>query len=260
MITITDPIYFNGTDINSISGWLTTSTTTYVYPSRNVNVFGIVNSDNSITSNAYFDGNKITVEGVIRVSGRENLDDSLSQLKKILKPINKTLQLPISGEQRKYTNSTVENIAITDVAGGFAKISIQFITKEPYSRALTSTTLLNVANLTSGDVSYPVTFTGSGLQLPIIQLTFDSGSPTSNRTVTFTNPYDDTYIAIQRDWTASDVIVIDCDNKQVLANDSAIDFEGKYLEFNDGAGFINYTDDFTTRQVDITVTYTERQL
>ena len=258
--TTTNVISFNGTDLNTIQGWITTKTTTYRYPERSVFTNDLLNTDDSITSNAYFKGGRIIVEGVIRGSGRELLDERISQLKKILKPINKDLILPVSGIQRKYIEATVNNIAISDVQGGYCAVSIEFVTAEPYNRATVATTVLDVANVGSGNVSYPVTFDGSGDQLPVIQFTLDSSSPTANRTVTFTNPDDGTYLAVQRDWTATDVLTIDCDNKTVEVNGTAVDFEGKFLMYDDGAGYLNYTDDFDTRQVDILITHTKRYI
>lgn len=256
----TEPIYFDSVDLNSITGWLTTSTVSYRHPQRVVSRFGLVNNDNAIVDSAYYNGSTVTIEGIITADGRENLDSSISELKELLEPINVDLELMISGERRKYIETTMTNIVISDVNGGYAKISIEFATKENVSRSISATSLYSVANLTSGDVSYPVIFAGTAKQLPVITITFDSGTPTANRTITVENPATGKTISVQTGWTATDVLIIDCDNKTVTQNGIETVYQGNFLEWASGAGHINFSDDFTTRQIDIAISYTKRWL
>ena len=259
-INMTDPVSFNGTDLNLIAGWRTTGTDTFRYPTRKLTNSSLAHTDKTITTSAYFTGRSIDVRGVITISGRELLDDSISELKRILQPINKTLQLPISGTQRVFSSVTVKNIIIQDVAGGFAKIDVEFATSDPHSYDLATTELLNALNLASGDKSYPVTFVGTAQQLPVITLTIDSMGVSINRTVTFYSPAIGTSISIQRDWTATEVLVIDNLNQTVKVDGTDVGFTGNFLAWDSGMKFINYTDNFGTRQVDINVTYTKRYL
>lgn len=258
MITLTTPIYFNGTDLNSIAGWITTGTDTFRYPNRKVNNFSISSSNNSVTTAAWFESRPINIRGTIRVYGRENLDDSIGELRRILEPINKVLQLPVSGCQRKFNNVTVKNVAITDVAGGMAMIDIEFITSDPFNYSLTTTQVLNISNLTTTPKQYAVTFDGSTSQLPIITCTYDSLTGSTNCGVTLTNMGDSKSITISRIWSAYDVLQIDCQNKTVKVNGTSVEFTGNFLSFNKGLGYIQYSDTLTARQVDINIIYTKR--
>lgn len=260
IVTIAEPIYFGGVNILSVPGWMTTGLDTFRYPKRDVSDFPLAHSNKSVTTSAFYKGKPVNVRGVIRLSGREALDDALSTLRKILEPINQTLQLPISGNQRRYLRTTVNNIAISNVNGGYAEVDIEFTTSDPYNYGIITTEVLNVINLTSGNKSYPVTFEGTANQAPVITYTLDSFTNGSNRTVTFSDPQGNS-ISVQRTWVANEVLVIDCANRTVQVDGTDVDFTGNFPEWLPGLpDFINYTDDFTARQVDINVTYTKRYL
>lgn len=256
MTAIEDPVYFGGIDLNSIDGWMTTRTS-YRYPNRNVTNYSLANQDDSVTTSAYFSSKIINLEGIIAVAEKELLETAISSLRNILDPINQVLQLPIAGEQRKYKKTTVSSIAITDSNGGYCEVDIEFVSSNYYSYSITTTEALGVVNLTSGNKSYPVTFYGIGDQVPVITYTIDSLTSGQNKTVTFSNPGGDT-ISIQRTWSAGEVLIIDCDNKTVQISGEDIEFNGNFPKWQNGERFINYTDDFTARQVDINVTYYKR--
>jgi hypothetical protein len=259
MILTNDPITFNGTNLNSLQGWLTTKTDTYRYQDRKLANFDIINSDNVITTNANYTGKKINVSGVIRVDGRETLDTVISELKRILHPINKTLSMPVAGVQRIFYNTSVANIVIQDVQGGYCEVDIEFISSDPYAYSSSTTELLNVINVTSGSKSYPVIVEGTATQAPTITMVLDTGSPTTNRTVSFGNPSDKT-VLVERNWQANDTLIINCKDKSITVNGTATDFSGTFPVWDSGNGYFEYNDDFTERQVDINVIYTKRYL
>ena len=149
----TNPILFGGINILSVNGWLTTATDTFRYSKRDVTNLSLAHSNNSVTSSAFYKNKLVNVRGVIRVTGREQLDDSITQLRKILEPINQTLQLPVSGVQRRFVRTTVSNIVIANVNGGYAEIDIEIVASEPYNYSITTTELINIINLTSGNKS-----------------------------------------------------------------------------------------------------------
>lgn len=256
IMTITDPIYFGGVNLNSINGWLTTGTDTFRYPTRKVNTFNLTQSDSSVTTSAFFTGRNINIRGIIRVYGRENLDDSLGELRRILEPINQVLQLSVSGNSRKFYNVTTSNISISDVSGGMALIEIEFITSDPFNYALTTTQALNISNLTTTPIDYSLTFDGTTTQLPIITCTIDTITASTVTGMTFSNSTQS--ITIDRTWTALDILVIDCQAQTVTVNDTVVNFTGNFLEFSKGINYLRYSDEFTARQVDINVIYTKR--
>lgn len=255
--TIESPIYFDGIDINTIAGWTTTGTDTYSYPTRNLKTYAVEQSNKTVTTSGFYGGRGARVTGHIAVSGRELLDDAISELRRLLRPLNADLQLPVSSGQRVFYGATVGNVMYTEALGGFIEVDIRFILSDPFSYSLVTTEVLNVANLTSGIKSYPITFEGTAMQAPIFTYTVDSVTGGDYTNVTFANPVGDS-ITISSAFAAADVLVIDCKESAVTLNGQPIDFTGKFPEWDKGGGFINYSDDFTARQVDINVVYQKR--
>lgn len=255
-----DPVTFGGNNLLNIPGLRLTGMDTFRFPSRDVKNYPLAYTSRSKTTSAFHYERSVNVRGVFSLHSRDDLDTSIGLLRMILDPINQTLRLPISGELRDFYEVTVKNIAIEDVAGGHARIDIEFGCADPHSHAITDTTLLSVSNLTSGNKSYPVTLDGTAKQLPVITYHIDSLTTGSNRTVTFLEPLSGMSLAVQRTWTANETLIIDCAEQSVTVDGEEVDFNGNFPEWSVGPEFINYTDDFTARQVDITVVYKKRYL
>ena len=260
MQMLNDVLLFNGVNLLSVAGSSFVGTDTFRYPKRNVTNSPLANADNSVTTSAFYQGKPVNIRLMIARNSRDDLDASISELRRLLEPINAVLQIPIQGTPRKYNECTVSNIACKDVAGGYISVDIEFLSADPTYYDITTTTLLSVANLTSGNKSYPVTVYGTAKQLPVITYTLDSFTTGSNRTVTFTNPATGASLSIQRTWIAAEVLTIDCFNRTVQVDGTDVDFSGNFLEWGIGTGFVNYTDDFAARQVDISIVYYKRYL
>lgn len=257
---LNDPIFYGGINLLTVPGITITGIDTFRYPKRKVTTYSLANTNRSVTTSAFYDSRPINIRAIIARNTRTALDGSISRLRQILEPINQVLQLPFEGVPRQFVKTTVENIVLKDIAGGYIAVDIEIVSNDPYVYALTSTQLLSVANLTSGNKSYPIVVDGTADQAPVITYTVDSFTNGSNRTVTFINPLTDTSISVQRTWTAAEVLTIDCLNRTVRIAGVDTDFTGNFPEWASGNSFINYTDDFTARQVDIIVMYTKRYL
>lgn len=253
-----DDVTFGNKRLQSVEGLMVTRIDNNSFPQRNLNSFSLANADGGTTSSAFFGSRNITISAVIARQSRELLDQSISNLREIVDKVNQTLRLPVESTHRDYRNVTLSSMSLQDSSGGYTSITLGFVASDVFGYDTISTELLNVVNLTSGNKSYPVTVEGTASQLPIITLTLDSATTTSNRSVTFTNPATGVSISVQRDWTASEVLVIDCDSGSVKVDDVDVEFSGNFLEFASGDGNFAYSDNFTERQVDINVTYTKR--
>lgn len=258
MISMDEPVYFNGVNLYSIAGLRVTGIDTFRYPNRNVQNSALAFADNSVTTSSYFNNKPINIRGVIAVSGRELLDTQVDSLRQAIDGQNKVLKVIVENSYRLFNKCTVKNIALSNQAGGYIEFDIEFVSAEPYSFNTTTTEVLNISNLTSGDKSYPVTFYGTATQVPIITYTLTSFTNGTNKTVTFIDPLNSRSLSVQRTWTAAEVLVIDNLNQTVKVNGTAVDFTGNFMSFATGANFINYTDDFSTRSVNINVVYTKR--
>lgn len=255
-----DEVKFGAYNLLSVPGLRITGVDTHREASNDIKSFDLAYTDRSVTTSSFQHSRPLNIRAVITRRNRDELDASIGILKKILRPKKQVLRLPVEGAPRDFYDVTKQNIGFEDTAGGYTALDIEFKCDDPYSHAITATTLLNVANLTSGNKSYPITLDGTAPQLPLITYTVDSFTVGSNRTVTFIEPISGMQIAVQRTWTAADVLVINCLTQEVQVNGVDVEFTGNFPEWSPGGGFVNYTDDFTARQVDILVTYLKRYL
>ena len=260
LIKTTDPIYFGGVNLLSVSGLSITGTDTFRYPNRDVKSFALTQTDKSVTTSAFYSSRPVNIRGIIVATGREDLDTSISELRNILEAKNQTLQLPVFGLQRQLKNVTVSNVAFQDTAGGYTGFDIEFNAADPFFYGTTLLEVLSVINLTSGNKSYPITFSGTAKQEPIIRYIVDAVGSTTSRIVSLINPALEQTLAINRVWSVGDELIVNCSEKTVKVNGVDVEFTGTILYWSRGAGHINYTDEFSSRQVDLNVSYYKRDL
>lgn len=260
MESIYDPISFGGVNLKTVEGLTVTGSSTYRFASRKLQNYGIAYQNRSTTTSAFKSGKTINISCVIARSSRSGFDNSLDQLAYLTDPKNQTLLIPVRGSYYEYHEVTLSNMAVSNVKGGYGEIDLEFIAADPHSYDTITTEVLNMLNVTSGDKSYPVYFEGTANQQPVFTLTLDSVVGGTGGSITISNPTTGQSITIQRVWSASDVLVIDCESHSVTVNDDEVDSTGMFPEWGKGDGFINYTDTFTERQVDINGIYTKRYL
>lgn len=253
-----NPVTFGGVDIRSVQGLTVTGVDPHRLPKRRVTSYDLANLNGSTTTSAFYGGRDVTISTIIARPSRELFDASISELRRILDPINQTLRVPMESSYRDFYNVTLSNMAFKDMNGGYSEVILDFTASDLHSYDIITTELLNMVNLTSGDKSYPVTLEGTAYQVPVITYTVDSVTGGTNKAVTFTNPATGVAITVTRTWTAAEVLEIDCWNKTVKVDDDDTVFTGNFPSWQTGDGHINYTDGFTERQVDINVTYTKR--
>lgn len=259
--SITDEVIFGSNRLQSVNGLTVTAIDNNRMAKRAVANNSLAYTDNSVTTSAFYHEKIINVQCVIALSGRELLDASLGELRRIIQPINQTLIIPVETAWREYHRVTMQNYSLSNVAGGYAEVNIEFIAGDPFSYDRTPTTLLSVSGLTSGNKSYPVTVHGTADALPYsIAYTLNSATLTTNRTITIEDPSTGYGITVQRNWTAADALVINCQDKTVTVNGDDVEFTGNFMNLGVGDGHVNYTDDFTARNVNIVIGYYKRYL
>lgn len=262
VLTMTDPIYFAGVNLLTVSGLTITGYDPFRTPEIRVDTSPVSTEDFSSTGSMFLSGRPFNIRGIIARPSRELLDESIHDLNKILYQTRQTMQMPVRGAQMQLKNVTLTNIAYQNVAGGYIEFDAEFLADDPAIYAVSETALLAVSNLTSGDKSYPITIEGTTKQYPRFVLTLDSFTGTGQKSITINNPATDQSIIVARTWTAADILTIDClpGQQYVKVNGVDVDFSGNFPYWNSGLGYINYTDTFTARQIDITMHYYKRYM
>lgn len=251
---------FNGYDLAStVTGLIIVNTNPYRMPNRDLTIGKIANTDKSVTSAVFFKDKKINIGAVISRDTRELLEASLDQLNLVLQDREKALVFSYGSATRKWT-ATLSNISLSNVAGGYAELDIEFQCSDPMGFDVNSTNLFSVSR--SG-ASSTDTFTVGGTaqwQQPIITLTLTSVTDGSSKIVTIGNSNTGQAISITRTWASGDVLVIDSQAKTVKVNGAEVAFTGAIPEWNPGAGSIDYSDTFTARIMSLSGIYYKRYM
>lgn len=251
--------YFNNTELSSVPGLTVTETNPYGMPEYETNGFPLASTDGAALASQYYRKRIINIQCTLTRTSRALLEQSIDTLKSILRPQEKTLQLMIAGSIRLFT-ATAQNTMITDNAGGFAKINIEFLCSDPFGYDPYLTTALAQTGITATSQSYNFSVTGTAKQQPIFSITVNSVTGGTNKEISLTLASISAAISVTRTWAAGDVLVIDTHAKTVKVNGTAVDYDGPLPDLEVGTYSALYADEFTTRNVSLTVQYTKRYL
>ena len=261
MYKIEEPIYYDNKDLNDVAGLLITGYSTYTPPINNLNSFDVALDSKSVSVTRNEQSRKITIEGIIRTSDRIDLENSLDTLNRYIKKLNKILNVPLRGSRYEFRNTTYQNMVIRDVAGGMAKISVEFLAADPFSYATELSTALSTTNITSVPQSLVVNFEGNTEQLPIITInSFTLEPETSSKQITITNPVTTESITVNRVFTDAEVVIFNFDTREVTVDDVVVDYSGIFFGVDPDVTALTITDNFTSRDFDIKIEYYKRYI
>lgn len=254
-------VSFNGYDLeDTVSGLIVVSTDPYRMPNQKIVKQQIARNDLSTVSSRFWTDKKATITVEIGRNTRALLEASVDRLKTILQGREKTLIVPQGSANRQYT-ATVDNLTFRQPDGGHQEIDIEFFCSDPYGYDTSSTTLYNYANLVGGAYDFKCTFEGSAeVQKPVITITINSVSTNTNGVISIANNTKSLDLEIARTWVAADVLIVDCLNRTVKVNGTEVDFTGPIPDWDTGVGNVSYADDFTTRNIALSIAYRKRYL
>lgn len=252
-------VHFNDFEISAQTGVLITARGIHNVPKRDVSRFHISDTDKDVTTKAEFTGREIIIEGIIGNTSRGAMETTKRTIMANIQDIEGRLELDEAGALTRYI-CTLETAEWTDMAGGYIAFALKFIAADPLGYDPQTTTLVNAATITGTGVNTAMTVGGGYKAEPLITLTLNSGTSLVGN-ITISNPATGEAIVVDRlAWTAADVLVIDCLNKTVTLNGAAISYTGTFPYWEVGSQNIRYADEFSTRNVTLTVTYQRRWL
>lgn len=246
-------VKFNGNDLANVDGVYIHYYEATNLPDRDIKINKLARRSLSIITSSEYTQKQITVNAIICSGQRHDTEQTITFVKGLLQAQNGELIVEQGDGLYEYT-ATMNEFNIEWVAGK-AYCTIVFLSSTPIAQASESETLISFNNtLQSATASFTVG--GSYLAEPIINITVNSISgsgsmsifnSSTNQGITFTEPL-----------ANGDIIEIDCTNYTITVNGSNKDFEGIFPTFPPGSQRIGYTDTFSSRNVDITVTYNAR--
>lgn len=230
-------------------------------PSRKVNIYELDHADASKVPSFSWPSKTITVTGSLRSTSVAAMDSLQDTFKSYLDGREKSLDIDYAGSTRRYI-ATVTGMPLVRPYGlTYADFTITFICSSPYGRDISSTSLASFTARTLGTYSDTLVFGGTArYQRPIITVTYTALTVTNPSTVILSNDGNGQLIMVTRAWTSGDILQVDSFNRTVTVNGSIVDFTGSFIEFVPGSNVLTYSDNFTSRTFNETVTYTAEYL
>lgn len=234
-------------------------------PPAELKRYRIVRGDGEVITDKRFGAKKILLIGRVNGSTRTDLETRLDALRTAVVGYNKVgkqLVIDYKGVSRTYT-ATCTNISVDRRNGviNFAEFQIEFICTTPFGADTASTTLLTSTAQTTSPNSKAITVGGTAeSQKLVITILVNSFTGASINTITLKNNLTNYAISVSRTWVAADSLVVDVANMTVKVNGVEVEYSGAFADYAPGSQTLVYSDDFTARNVNITVASTARYL
>jgi phage-related protein len=219
-------------------------------------LFVIAHANASTIPFTEYPNKTITISGTLVGTSVANLDGVIDTFNGYFTNKAANLDIGYNGSTRRYT-ATATDIKINRPGGlAWAEFLITFTCTNPFGMDTSSTTALNASGRTSAMYSDSYTFLGNApYQKPIITITYSVMTGGTSGSLVVGNANNGQSLTISRDFTSTDVVVIDTSAKTVTVNGSLVNFSGAFPEFAPGAGQIDYSDSFTTRTFTYNIIY-----
>ena len=245
-------VIFNSNNLGEVEGvWLYYYNATDL-PDKDINIHKLARRSLSIVTSAEYTQKTIPVMMRVCSGSRQATEATITRIKGLIQPQNGELIVHQSGEDFKYT-ATMNEFNIEWV-GTSAYVEIVFIASTPIAEAV-DTDIMTYFNTTLASDGSSFIVNGSYIAEPIINVTINSVTGGTGSSVSIFNASTNQGITVTGDFTAGSQLEIDCSQYTVRLNGANMDFEGLFPTFPPGAQRIGYSDTFTTRDVDVTVTY-----
>lgn len=204
--------------------------------------------------NVRFQPRVIRLEGTIKGSTQAVLEANIDAFKALVNRQQKNLDMGYAGGTRRYiTTSSRFTLERMHFNLTYADWSAEFVVAGPlpFGRSIDTATFTNTV-LATGTYDGTATFGGSARPFPIIKVTVVS--QTNMTQIQFRNKNTGDFIRIRRTFANSDVILIDTENYICTVNGVAVDYEGFFPDFVEGAN------DYAIRPVASAVSLTVKQI
>lgn len=249
-------------DLNMMSGnFITTDSDHYNPPVTEVKVVELARADGNVQLLDRLKGRVINVKGNIKADTSLELRESMDNLAAYLLKSGK-LRFTEDYNYREW-DAKLANMTIRREPQQIntASYSLQFISEKPYAVSGYTDELVNLSNVTTSSLSEALTVYGSYPAYTAITITLNSITPTdSDVSLYIENPSTGQMLTITDTFANGDTITIDIERRLAFLNSTLISPEGDFPVWFNGAGTFSYSDNATTRDIDILVTNVRRYL
>lgn len=198
----------------------------------------------------------IKIEGILTAVNQSTLEQKIDEFKEKIGHKEKYLVIDYAGATRKYL-CTAKNHTVIRTAGEVTRAvySIEFEASDPFGYAPSSTTQ-EYNGITTSPYNNTISVIGSADPEPIYTIIINSCTDLTSIAL-YTDADGDT-ITITSTFVASDVLIIDCKNRTLTKNGSAIDYTGTFPMLKPSSNNFTLTTTATARNVDLDIEYIAR--
>ena len=251
-------IIFNGLNINDKTNYFVEKSNHDDVAKQEIDIQKLARTNTSLLLRKSYGERTIKMEVIIKDTSKTALDTRLDTFRWKMEEINKNLDIDYAGGTRRYVSSG--SIKSVERKYFWAKATVEFKCYQAFGEETANTTE-EFLNNTTTPYTNDVEIAGTAPAQPDIQIDVDSITSSGDKFMQFKNTVNGNYVKITADdWAISDVIIISTRLATVTKNGTVIEYLGIMPAFLPGDNNWEYTDDFTARQVDITISYKKRYL
>lgn len=254
-------IGFDFASIDFQSGeYRTTDTDAWSAPKKEAKMIELARTHGSVQVFERLQGKTINAGGYIKAADGAALRDAIERFNSLLLIGNQPLRITEEGTYREWM-ARLQNVNISrdETQVTYAVWSAQFMSEKPYSVDGNVDTIVDVQGITDGSYNAFFTSQGSFPGYPVILITLNGIEPDdAEATITIGNPATSQSLDFTDIFTDGDVISIDTLTRRCFKNTQPISPEGDFPAWIPGPGTLSYSDNGTTRDVDILATQDRR--
>lgn len=231
-------------------------------PSKTTKLYDLARQHGSVRVFEKFEAKSIVITGEIICSSRLELDTAIDNLKRQLRRQRGVLKIDYGDGFRQWV-CTAKNVGINRQRNNISYVpfTLEFESESPFSTDGSTDTLIDNENITDGSASFGISVGGTMDAAPQFSLQINTADPDDEDIeIVIGNSATSQYLTITATIAAGSTISIDCDLQKVFLDGELLHVEGQFPEWAAGAGNVEYSDDMTDRDIDITMTAERRYL
>lgn len=228
-------------------------------PPNNIQADQLPEADGAVIVKQQYTSKTFTINGKLQADTVAALKTLRDSFKLAMSVKNQALDIDEDGTIRRYL-CNAQNVMFGQQGPTIMSFSVQFLSPDGMGWDVDSSVLLASTGVTVSTIQNPITVAGTYQAEPLIQATLGAVTAGSSNTVTISNGVTLRSLSVERSWAAGDLLEIDSLNKTVFVNNSPVEFSGQFPRWDVGAGTLGWLDDFTSRNVTLSATYTRRWL
>lgn len=253
---MSNSVYFDGFDLDTISGLDVINHEFNLYPHRELQNYHLAMQDKSAVTLANFYDKEVVVYCMSRNCTREAAEVILGTLR--AKTQGKSKTLSVSQYNRTVSYTATQTSDEIRWVGNNLMIDLRFFCETPIGLDSATETVKN-STITTKPNSSTITLAGSALnQYPFITVTLTTIGQSGTQSVFIGNADDEIICEIERAWNDGEIITMNCETKEVWVNGAPVHYYGAVPDFHVGNNTFYYSDEFSSRSITALVTYQRR--